>query len=549
MRACVQANQKPLLISSPSAAPLVVYPFEQERFLTGDSGIVYDQALVDRARNRAQEDGAYDTQTVAHTTGAFGRVCLFIAAMVLAGVLPRVVALLVCRTAKVVPLNARTPDLFPQMYASCSADGSVYSSFSPGGELFKMLNGFDQALGYLGMTLAVLSALYGTFPKQTTRGGRIIMVGICAVFSTTCLIAMALLGFWISIGDVYKLTALWDNYAYVCIGLLVLAMLIISGHSRFGRSTVFGSCCNKLRIVVLTAVILFYSRNYTQFRTIVGNTVGFGSVLTIGIPALVAKAINVSARLVTDADNSLPLSAGLMLTFLCSSYQAFHNRSLLHDFANGASVGYDQRRVVVVALMLSAIDMAAHACGRLSAHILAQRQRRASSPASLPEQLAAGHTLALPTTERDVSGTTVHGNTAGTQRSGDHEESAADDHHDSQLNKVSDWLKATRGGAGLDAHGGEGWGVALEQGLGRGDAATRARNTPRAGAGMSTSAWLRSRRVERLLLAEESQGLAHWCGLISDQVADAFGVVGVTSQVLSAPSYVSPKPETRNHKP
>ena len=66
---------------------------------------------------------------------------------------------------------------------------------------------------------------------------------------------------------------------------------------------------------------------------------------------------------------------------------------------------------------------------------------------------------------------------------------------------------------------------------------------------MSTSAWLRSRRVERLLLAEESQGLAHWCGLISDQVAEAFGVVGVTSQVLSAPSYVIPKPETLNHKP
>ena len=549
MRACVQANQKPLLISSPSAAPLVVYPFEQERFLTGDSGIVYDQALEDRARNRAQEDGSYETPTAAHSTGAFGRVYLFIAGMVLAGVLPRVVALLVCRTAKVVPLNARTPDLFPQMYASCSADGSVYSSFSPGGELFKMLNGFDQALGYLGMTLAVLSALYGTFPKQTTRGGRIIMVGICAVFSATCLIAMALLGFWISIGDVYKLTALWDNYAYVCIGLLVLAMLIISGHSRFGRSTVFGSCCNKLRIVVLTAVILFYSRNYTQFRTIVGNTVGFGSVLTIGIPALVAKAINVSARLVTDADNSLPLSAGLMLTFLCSSYQAFHNRSLLHDFANGASVGYDQRRVVVVALMLSAIDMAAHACGRLSAHILAQRQRRASSPASLPEQLAAGHTLALPTTERDVSGTTVHGNTAGTQRSGDHEESAAEGDHDSQLNKVSDWLKATRGGRELDAHGGEGGGVPLEQGLGRGDAATRARDTPRAGAGMSTSSWLRSHRDERLLLTEESQGLAHWCGLISDQAADAFGVAGVTSQVLSAPSFVSPKPETLNPKP
>jgi len=446
VRACVQANQKPLLISSPSAAPLVVYPFEQERFLTGDSGIVYDQALEDRARNRAQEDGSYETPTAAHSTGAFGRVYLFIAGMVLAGVLPRVVALLVCRTAKVVPWDARTPDLFPQMYASCSADGSVYSSFSPGGELFKMLNGFDQALGYLGLTLAVLSALYGTFPKQTTRGGRIIMGGICAVFSATFLIAVTLLGFWISIGDVHKLTALWDNYAYVCIGLLVFAMLIISGHSRFGLSTVLGSCSNKLRIVVLTAVILVYSRYYTQFRTMVGNTVGFGSVCTIGIPALVAKALNVSARLVTDTDNSLPLSAGLMLTFLCSSYQAFHNRSLLLDFAHRGRVGYDQRRVVVVALMLSAIDIVAHACGRMSAHILAQRQRRDSSPASLPEQLAAGHTLALPTTERGVPGTGVHSNTAGTQRRGDHEESAAEDDNDSKLNKVRDWLKATQGG-------------------------------------------------------------------------------------------------------
>jgi hypothetical protein len=435
------------------------------------------------------------------------------------------------------------------MYASCSADGSVYSSFSPGGELFKMLNGFDQALGYLGLTLAVLSALYGTFPKQTTRGGRIIMGGICAVFSATFLIAVTLLGFWISIGDVHKLTALWDNYAYVCIGLLVFAMLIISGHSRFGLSTVLGSCSNKLRIVVLTAVILVYSRYYTQFRTMVGNTVGFGSVCTIGIPALVAKALNVSARLVTDTDNSLPLSAGLMLTFLCSSYQAFHNRSLLLDFAHRGRVGYDQRRVVVVALMLSAIDIVAHACGRMSAHILAQRQRRDSSPASLPEQLAAGHTLALPTTERGVPGTGVHSNTAGTQRRGDHEESAAEDDNDSKLNKVRDWLKATQGGGVLDIDGGEGRGVALEQGLGSGDAATRARDTLRAGAGMSASSWLRSRRDERLLLAEESQGLAHWCGLISDQAADAFGVAGVTSQVLSAPSFVSPKPETLNPKP
>ena len=54
-------------------------------------------------------------------------------------------------------------------------------------------------------------------------------------------------------------------------------------------------------------------------------------------------------------------------------------------------------------------------------------------------------------------GGSVHGNTAGTQRRGDHEESAAEDDNHSELSKVSDWLKATQGGGGLeDSHGCEG---------------------------------------------------------------------------------------------
>lgn len=52
---------------------------------------------------------------------------------------------------------------------------------------------------------------------------------------------------------------------------------------------------------------------------------------------------------------------------------------------------------------------------------------------------------------------------------------------------------------------------------------------------------LRSEQLqhEYQLLALEATREAQYCGLFSDQLADAFGVVGVTTQVLCSPSYVS----------
>ena len=55
---------------------------------------------------------------------------------------------------------------------------------------------------------------------------------------------------------------------------------------------------------------------------------------------------------------------------------------------------------------------------------------------------------------------------------------------------------------------------------------------------------LRSEQLqhEYQLLALEATREAQYCGLFSDQLADAFGVVGVTTQVLCSPSYVGSLP-------
>lgn len=185
----------------------MVYPFEQERFSTGDTGIVYDQALEDRARNRAEEDNT--PPTLANSSKAFASVYMFIGTAALVAALPRAVALLICRTADVLPVDASTPNRFEEMFATCEARGTMYTSFSPGGALYKLTKGFDHALGFLGLTLAVLASLHGCFPKQTTRGGRMLMMAFNVGCLATYIISMAITIAWISTDQTTSLSSLW----------------------------------------------------------------------------------------------------------------------------------------------------------------------------------------------------------------------------------------------------------------------------------------------------------------------------------------------------
>jgi len=169
-----------------SSAPLVVFPFEQERFLSGDGdpAITWDHDLETQAFFYAN----VPPSTLAQSTMAFGRAYAFMVAIAFGGAFPRVIALLILREAsRTVPISPELPNKYQELMQTCVA-GSMFTDFSLQGHLYKALGGIDHNFGFLGLTFACLAGLHGTFPSQTTRGGRIIMMGF----------TVAVLCIWIS---------------------------------------------------------------------------------------------------------------------------------------------------------------------------------------------------------------------------------------------------------------------------------------------------------------------------------------------------------------
>jgi len=140
--------------------PLVVYPFEEERFVDVDitaSPITWEPDLELHAHGGKGGGGL--CASCAHTLGTRGFVCvyLYLVAAGLAGALPRCAALLIARTANSALMTRETLDEFPRLWSTCVEPGQAYSGYSKNGQLYQMIVGFDHGLNLCGCSL------YGVF--------------------------------------------------------------------------------------------------------------------------------------------------------------------------------------------------------------------------------------------------------------------------------------------------------------------------------------------------------------------------------------------------
>jgi hypothetical protein len=95
----------------------------------------------------------------------------------LVGVLPRCLVLLLSQTIPSVTLSEAMTGDFKELWAPCHHPSNSFSAFGPNGTYHKFMGVADHGFTYLGLTLAYLGLLYGTFPVALERrNGKMLML-------------------------------------------------------------------------------------------------------------------------------------------------------------------------------------------------------------------------------------------------------------------------------------------------------------------------------------------------------------------------------------
>ena len=302
------------------AVPLLVFPHEDERFANAQDGIRGEEGLSPGAGaslpalpSECTDFSPACRVSVASASARFGQMFLCFAAAALVGALPRVLVLAGLRAADSVDLTPSTLDLFPTLWRACDADNEAYTGYSKHGVLYKLFISSDHALAGVGMILGMLAALRAAFQSLSSRAGRIMFFGFVFVFLAVLAVSQGVSIQYLSSGEArtpFLVAFFWSSTPQVLIGLLAIALLLVSAHARFGSSMVFGNLTNKLKIVCVSAVILFYCR---WLMTLMGILPPGNVLLTVVVIQTLSQLLLFILRALISIDSTTPQAPFLML--------------------------------------------------------------------------------------------------------------------------------------------------------------------------------------------------------------------------------------------
>ena len=259
-------------------APLVVFPFEEERFadLSSSQRIEWASDLEDKARCSLETecDAKSCRQPAQVLSFEYGRVFTYLILLAVVGAAPRCIALACSRTVLYEPLTEDTASSFMELWATCKEGDVAYSGFSSHGQFFKVVTGSDHFFNHVGLSIAAIVSHYGTFPTQTTRAGRLLMLFFGGVE-----VLLAAVSFFAAVGFLNQNSTaaegwrhlIFNNFPLALMIVFIVGQLSVGGHSRSksveGRIrsiVVLGSFRNRLKVVFVMLLVLFFVR-------IVGN--------------------------------------------------------------------------------------------------------------------------------------------------------------------------------------------------------------------------------------------------------------------------------------
>jgi len=362
-------------------APLVVHPFGEEPYadVSTNPHIEWDKDLEDQAR--CSLSGKENQETCRQQAGSlsvtYGRVLLSLMAIATVCALPRCIALALSRLGETVPLTPDTGKTFTLLWSSCAHD-AAYTGFSVQGGYAKILVGSDHFFGHAGLSIAVVSAHYATFPTQTTRAGKMIMLGFSGLEIAAAIIAFALAVALLnqdSVAAVGPRSLILDMYAVVLAGMWTAGQFCMAGHSRStsedrrtGTTIVLGSFYNRLKIVGVAIVLMFYARIVgngvfvlPDFQSFLARFGGWHSAVVLVLPLVFSQVLLFILRFVYERDETVGWMPPCLLTFTVQMFTSIAVRKTSHGIARDR--GGDVGEILYKAVVMLAVDAAAHTAG------------------------------------------------------------------------------------------------------------------------------------------------------------------------------------------
>ena len=376
-------------------APLVVFPFEEERFadISSSQRIEWASDLKDKACcSLASEFSAKSCrQPVQVLSFEYGRVFTYLTSFAIVGAAPRCIALACSRTVSYEPLTEGTASSFMELWATCKEGDVAYSGFSAHGQLFKVLTGSDHFFNHAGLSIAAIMSHYGTFPTQTTRAGRFLMLFFGGVE-----VLLAAVGFFAAVGFLNQNSMaaegwrnlIFSNFALALMIVFIVGQLSVGGHSRSksveGRIrniVVLGTFRNRLKVVFVMLLVLFFVRivNNSFFGTTsiiqaVASIFGWRSAWSFLLPLLLSNCILSLLGLVYGWDETVGWMPPCMLFFLVHFHVSLPVRMATWELAHG-----DNREILWKSVVMLAVDAAAHGCAQAYVAYTERSMQRARS--------------------------------------------------------------------------------------------------------------------------------------------------------------------------
>ncbi len=228
---------------------------------SSDAGIVASDTR--RASMNVQASGWEDQ---GFRTILWIQLCSFGVATV--GVTPRCLALLLSRSVPTVSTSQAISD-FKDLWAPCKNAETAFPAFSPDGSFLRFILISEHLFVYLGLTLAFLGILFGTFPLSIkTRRGKILLGG-CAALDV--MLAIGTFAFVALNSTAYTTIAQLDstynarqNFSILGLCITLVSFVTLSSRSH-GQS--WGSRVSYAKLSLLVCILIIFCAQVSQIHS------------------------------------------------------------------------------------------------------------------------------------------------------------------------------------------------------------------------------------------------------------------------------------------